>query len=93
MLGSLISHPKVVCTPHLGASTEEAQRSVAAQIATQVRAYLMEGEVRNAVNMPSLSAEVYGQVKPYLDLVERLGSMAGQITGPPFLCCNLPNPR
>jgi D-3-phosphoglycerate dehydrogenase len=81
---ALASHPKVVCTPHLGASTEEAQRSVAAQIATQVRAYLMEGEVRNAVNMPSLSAEVYGQVKPYLDLVERLGSMAGQIAGAPF---------
>ena len=81
---ALAAHPRIVCTPHLGASTEEAQRSVAAEIAHQVRSYLLDGEVRNAVNMPSLSAEVYEQVKPYLDLVERLGSMAGQIAGPPF---------
>jgi D-3-phosphoglycerate dehydrogenase len=80
----ITSHPRIVCTPHLGASTEEAQRSVAAQIAEQVHAYLIDGEVRNAVNMPSLSAEVYAQVKPYLDLVERLGSMAAQIAGSPF---------
>jgi len=79
----LLGHPRVVCTPHLGASTEEAQRSVAAEIADQVLAYLLRGEVRNAVNMPALSAEVYAQVRPYLDLGERLGSLAGQVAGDP----------
>ena len=82
--GPLVRHPKVVCTPHLGASTEEAQQNVAQEIARQVEDYLLTGEVRNAVNMPSLSAEVYAQVKPFLDLGERLGSMAGQIAAPPF---------
>ena len=80
----LLNHPKVVATPHLGASTEEAQRDVAGEVAEQIRDYLLHGEVRNAVNMPSLSAEAYAQVKPYLDLAERLGSLAGQITGGSF---------
>lgn len=80
----LAAHPKAVCTPHLGASTEEAQKSVAAEIAAQVRDYLQNGEIRNAVNAPSLSAEAYAQVRPYLDLGERLGAMAGQIAGAPF---------
>ena len=80
----IAAHPRVVATPHLGASTEEAQRNVAGEIARQVRAFLIEGEVRNAVNMPSLSAEVYTQVKPWLDLGERLGALAGQIAGAPF---------
>ncbi len=85
----IATHDRILCTPHLGASTEEAQRSVAEQIAEQVHAYLLEGEVRNAVNMPSLSAEVYERVKPYLDLVERLGSMAAQIAGSPFKKVNV----
>jgi D-3-phosphoglycerate dehydrogenase len=53
------------------------------EIAHQVRDYLLHGEIRNAVNMPSLSADVYARVKPYLDLAERLGSLAGQIAGSP----------
>ena len=77
----LLKHPKVVATPHLGASTEEAQRDVAGEVAEQIRDYLQKGEVRNAVNMPSLSAEAYAQVKPFLDLAERLGSLAGQVVG------------
>jgi D-3-phosphoglycerate dehydrogenase len=80
----LLSHPRVVATPHLGASTEEAQRGVAREIAQQVRDFLLRGEVRNAVNMPSLSADLHEQVRPYLDLAERLGGMAAQIAAPPF---------
>ena len=80
----LLKHPKLVATPHLGASTEEAQRDVAGEVAEQIRDYLLKGEVRNAVNMPSLSAEAYAQVKPCLDLAERLGSLAGQIVGGSF---------
>lgn len=78
------THPRIVCTPHLGASTEEAQQNVALEIARQVRSFLLDGEVRNAVNMPSLSAELYAQVRPHLDLAERLGALAGQIAGAPF---------
>ena len=80
----LLKHPRVVATPHLGASTEEAQRDVAGEVAEQIRDYLLRGEVRNAVNMPSLSADAYGQVKPYLDLAERLGALAGQIVDESF---------
>lgn len=82
--GALLRHPRVVATPHLGASTEEAQSSVAGQVADQVADYLLRGEVRGAVNMPGLSAEAYAQAKPYLELAERLGSLAGQIAEPPF---------
>jgi D-3-phosphoglycerate dehydrogenase len=82
--GDLPRHPKVVCTPHLGASTEEAQITVAGEIAHQVRNYLLGGEIRNAVNMPSLTAEAYTQIKPFLDLGERLGALAGQIAGAPL---------
>src|SRR5262249_9170417 len=57
---------------------------VAGEVAEQIRDYLQNGEVRNAVNMPSLSADAYAQVKPYLDLAERLGSLAGQITNGSF---------
>jgi D-3-phosphoglycerate dehydrogenase len=78
----LLTHPRIVCTPHLGASTEEAQRDVATLVAEQVRDYLLRGEVRNAVNMPSLTAEVYAQIRPYLELGERLGAFAAQLAGP-----------
>jgi D-3-phosphoglycerate dehydrogenase len=80
----LIGHPRVVATPHLGASTEEAQERVAVLIAGQVRDFFLEGEVRNAVNLPALSAELVARVRPYLDLAERLGSLAAQIAGAPF---------
>jgi (S)-sulfolactate dehydrogenase len=68
-----------VCTPHLGASTEEAQAAVAVAIAEQLAAYLTRGEVKNAVNLPSMAAEVREQVAPWLALAEKLGSLAAQI--------------
>lgn len=76
----LFHHPKVVCTPHLGASTTEAQVNVALQVAEQMSDYLNTGAVTNALNMPSISAEDAPKLKPYLKLAEQLGSFAGQIT-------------
>ncbi|HEX8909265.1 MAG TPA: phosphoglycerate dehydrogenase [Anaeromyxobacteraceae bacterium] len=68
-----------ICTPHLGASTEEAQTAVAVGIAEQLAAYLTRGEVKNAVNLPSVPREVLDRVAPYLALAEKLGSLAAQI--------------
>jgi D-3-phosphoglycerate dehydrogenase/(S)-sulfolactate dehydrogenase len=68
-----------ICTPHLGASTEEAQAAVAVAIAEQLAAYLTTGEVRNAVNVPAMSREALERFGPYLALAERLGSLAGQL--------------
>src|SRR5690606_8770286 len=69
----LVAHPKVICTPHLGASTEQAQLNVAIQVAEQVRDYLLSGEIRNGVNVPSVSPEILSQIRPYLVLGEKLG--------------------
>mgnify|MGYP006267401395 CR=1 FL=1 len=76
----LFNHPNVICTPHLGASTEEAQVNVALQIADQMADYLLTGAVTNALNMPSISAEDAPKLKPYMRLASQLGSFAGQIT-------------
>lgn len=76
----LFGHEKVVCTPHLGASTKEAQVNVAIQVAEQISDYLNSGAVTNALNMPSISAEDAPKLKPYVKLSEDMGSMAGQIT-------------
>lgn len=76
----LFGHPKLICTPHLGASTSEAQVNVAQQVAEQMSDYLNTGAVTNALNMPSISAEDAPRLKPYLKLAEQLGSFAGQIT-------------
>jgi D-3-phosphoglycerate dehydrogenase len=73
-------HQKVICTPHLGASTTEAQVNVALQVAEQMADYLISGAVTNALNMPSISAEDAPRLKPYMKLAEQLGSFAGQIT-------------
>ena len=75
----LFNHPKVVCTPHLGASTVEAQENVALQVAEQMADFLLQGAVSNAVNMPSVSAEDAPKLKPYMKLAEQLGSLAGQL--------------
>ncbi len=75
----LIGRPDVLATPHLGASTREAQENVAVELAKQVRDHFLTGAVRNAVNMPSLTAEAYQQAAPYLDLAERLGLLAGSL--------------
>lgn len=77
---SLFGMDNVVCTPHLGASTNEAQENVAIQIADQISDYLLSGAVSNALNMPSVSAEDAPKLKPYIKLAEDLGSFAGQIT-------------
>lgn len=76
----LFGHPQVVCTPHLGASTSEAQVNVAIQVAEQMSEFLLHGAVANAVNMPSISSEEAPRLKPYMKLIEQLGSFAGQIT-------------
>lgn len=69
-----------ICTPHLGASTTEAQEKVAVQIADQISDYLLEGSIKNALNAPNLSAEEARQLSPYLQLANHLGAFAGQLT-------------
>jgi len=76
----LFNHPNVVVTPHLGASTSEAQENVALQVAEQMSDFLVSGAVVNALNMPSISAEDAPKLTPYLKLAEQLGSFAGQLT-------------
>ena len=76
----LFGRDDVICTPHLGASTEEAQDNVAIQVAEQISNFLNNGAVTNALNMPSISAEDAPKLKPYLKLSEQMGLMMGQIT-------------
>ncbi|MGC9325684.1 MAG: phosphoglycerate dehydrogenase [Desulfomonilia bacterium] len=76
---SLAQHPKVICTPHLGASTHEAQENVALAIAEQIVDYLTSGVIRNAVNAPSIAPELMPKMKPYTELAEKLGRFMGQI--------------
>ena len=76
----LFALPGVICTPHLGASTAEAQEAVAIQIAEQLADFLLSGAVVNAVNLPAVSAEEAPRLRPYMVLAEQLGSFAGQLT-------------
>src|SRR5487761_1419485 len=76
----LFALPNVVCTPHLGAATMEAQENVALQVAEQMSDYLLRGAITNAVNFPSISAEEAPKLKPFVALAEKLGSFAGQLT-------------
>ena len=76
----LFGLPNVVCTPHLGAATTEAQENVAIQVAEQMSDYLVSGAVTNALNMPSISAEEAPRLKPFVQLAENIGSFAGQLT-------------
>ncbi len=71
---------QLVATPHLGAATTEAQENVAVQIAEQIADYLLTGAVANALNMPSVTAEEAPRLRPYMALVQQLGSFAGQLT-------------
>lgn len=80
----LFGMPNVICTPHLGASTSEAQEKVAVQVAEQMSNYLLTGAITNALNAPNLSAEEARQLKPYLNLCEQLGSFVGQLTDDPI---------
>ena len=76
----LFGHPNVVCTPHLGAATSEAQENVALQVAEQMSDYLLRGAISNAVNFPSITAEEAPKLRPFIELAEKLGSFAGQLT-------------
>ena len=75
----LFGMDQVICTPHLGASTVEAQENVALQVAEQMADFLLLGAVSNAVNMPSISAEDAPKLRPYLKLAEQVGRFLGQI--------------
>ncbi len=76
----LFGADNVICTPHLGAATTEAQENVALQVAEQMSDYLLTGAVTNAINFPSISAEDAPKLKPYVKLAEQLGLFAGQLT-------------
>jgi D-3-phosphoglycerate dehydrogenase len=76
----LFGMDKVIVTPHLGASTDEAQVNVAMQVAEQISDYLLDSTVVNSINMPSVSAEDATKLAPYLKLAEQIGSFAGQVT-------------
>jgi D-3-phosphoglycerate dehydrogenase len=75
----LMGLPNFICTPHLGASTTEAQDNVAKDVAEQIVAYLLHGSVKNAVNVPSISAELMTTLRPYAVLVERMGAFQSQL--------------
>ncbi len=75
----LFGHPKLIATPHLGASTNEAQENVALQVAEQMADFLISGAVTNAINMPSITAEEAPRLKPFVRLAEQLGAFAGQL--------------
>ncbi|HOX56058.1 MAG TPA: phosphoglycerate dehydrogenase [Candidatus Paceibacterota bacterium] len=75
-------HPGITLTPHLGASTKEAQEKCGLEVAEVIAGYLLTGEVRNAVNLPYLDAKTYEQIKPYLTLGEKLGRLLGQLAPP-----------
>lgn len=75
----LRSLSQVIMTPHLGASTDEAQENVGIEVAEAITDYLLNGAVRNAVNLPNLDAKTYAQVKPYLSLGEKLGRLLAQL--------------
>jgi len=79
----LFDTDRVICTPHLGASTEEAQTNVAVDVARQIIAYLKYGTIQNAVNVPSVTGELLTKLTPFLTLGERMGALQAQlITGP-----------
>ena len=76
----LFNNPNIICTPHLGASSTEAQLNVALQVAEQMSDFLLHGAVANAINMPSVTVEEAPKLRPYMKLAEQLGGFAGQAT-------------
>ncbi|MEO1651309.1 MAG: phosphoglycerate dehydrogenase [Pseudomonadota bacterium] len=76
----LFGMPNVICTPHLGAATSEAQENVALQIADQMSDYLLRGAITNAIKFPNITAEEAPRLKPFIKLAENLGAFAGQLT-------------
>ncbi len=85
----LFNLPNVVCTPHLGAATTEAQENVALQVAEQMADYLLTGAVQNALNMPSVTAEEAKVMGPWIKLAEHLGNFIGQMTDEPIKAINI----
>ncbi|WP_299902509.1 phosphoglycerate dehydrogenase [uncultured Ruegeria sp.] len=85
----LFNLPNVVCTPHLGAATTEAQENVALQVAEQISNYLLTGAVENALNMPSVTAEEAKVMGPWIKLAGHLGSFIGQMTDEPVKAINI----
>ncbi len=85
----LFGHPNVVCTPHLGAATTEAQENVALQVAEQMSDYLLSGAVQNALNMPNVTAEEAAVMGPWIKLAAHLGSFIGQMTDEPIRAINI----
>ena len=85
----LFNLPNVVCTPHLGAATTEAQENVALQVAEQMSNYLLTGAVENALNMPSVTAEEAKVMGPWIKLADHLGSFSGQMTDEPIKAINI----
>jgi D-3-phosphoglycerate dehydrogenase len=85
----LFNHPNVVCTPHLGASTTEAQENVALQVAEQMSDYLLTGAVQNALNMPNVTAEEAAVMGPWVKLAGHLGAFIGQMTDEPIKAINI----
>ena len=85
----LFGLPNVVCTPHLGAATTEAQENVALQVAEQMSNYLLTGAVENALNMPSVTAEEAKVMGPWIKLAGHLGSFIGQLTDEPIKAINI----
>lgn len=85
----LFNLPNVVCTPHLGASTTEAQENVALQVADQMSNYLLDGAVENALNMPSMTAEEAKVMGPWVELAGHLGGFIGQLTDEPIKAINI----
>jgi len=85
----LFNLPNVVCTPHLGAATTEAQENVALQVAEQMSDYLLTGAVSNALNMPSVTAEEAKVMGPWVKLAEHLGAFIGQMTDEPIKAINI----
>ncbi|NRB36047.1 MAG: phosphoglycerate dehydrogenase [Rhodobacteraceae bacterium] len=85
----LFNLPNVVCTPHLGAATTEAQENVALQVAEQMANYLLTGAVENALNMPSVTAEEAKVMGPWVKLAGHLGSFTGQMTDEPIKAINI----
>ncbi|MBZ8117469.1 phosphoglycerate dehydrogenase [Roseovarius sp. LXJ103] len=86
---SLFGLPGVVCTPHLGAATTEAQENVALQVAEQMSDYLLTGAVTNALNMPSVTAEEAKVMGPWIKLSDHLGAFIGQMTDEPIKAINI----
>jgi len=76
---SILKHPNVIFTPHLGASTGEAQDKVADMIAKQIASFLIDDTITHAVNFPSVSREIMAKIRPHLNLAEKLGSLMGQL--------------